>query len=88
MIIIRYFMLMLLYHLLTFYKQGPIKFVKGLILFPFYFLRAFLSPPDGHKDIISASFENIDRYWRIEGAAMPPKFLRERLEAVRREASR
>ncbi len=88
MIIVRYFTLMLLYHLMTFYKQGPIKFVKGCLFFPIYFLRAFLAPPYEHKDIISASFENINRYWQVPNAAMPPKFLRKRIEALGREASR
>lgn len=86
MIVIRYFFWLMLYHLLTFYKQRPVAFLIGCVMMPYYALDRFFHPPDLHKEIVSNGVDGLKSYWQVDGAIAPPNFVRERFEALRREA--
>jgi hypothetical protein len=78
MIVIHYFLLTLTYHLTTFYKQKPIAFLIGLVAWPYYLVDRFFHPPELHKEIVANGISSLKSYWQIEGAVLPPAFLRKR----------
>lgn len=84
-IIVRYFFWVLMSHLLTFYKQRPINFIVGLVLWPYHVVDRFFYPPELHKEMVANGLEAIRSYWQIEGAVIPPTFVRNRFEALSRE---
>lgn len=86
MIVIHYFMLTLLYHLMTFYKQKPWAFFVGLALWPYHIVSRFTHPTEVHKEIVSNGVTALKSYWQIDGAVLPPAFVRKRFEALGKEA--
>jgi hypothetical protein len=85
MIVIRYFFWTLVYHLVTFYKQKPLAFLIGCLLWPYHVISRIAHPPELHKEIVSNGIEALKSYWQIEGAVLPPAFVRKRFVALERE---
>lgn len=85
MIIVRYFMLVLAYHLVTFYKQSPLAFFIGCVLWPYHVVDRFFHPPELHQEMVANGVESLKSYWQTPGATLPPAFLRRRFEALGRE---
>ncbi len=86
--IIRYFFWLLMFHLLTFYKQKPVAFFIGIVLWPWHALNAFFHAPDLHKEMVENGVEGLKSYWQIPGAITPPRFVQRKFEELGREASR
>lgn len=77
MIMIRFFLLLQLYHWTTFYKQKPWQFLFGVILAPYHFIVRMFHPPDIHAELAIQAIGIIKGYWQIPGTLPdPPEFVR------------
>lgn len=77
MIMVRFFLLLQLYHWTTFYKQMPWAFLLGVILSPYYFARRMMIHPDIHAEIALRAVGIIKAYWQVSGVLPdPPEFVR------------
>jgi hypothetical protein len=86
--LVRYFAWLLVYHLLTFYKQKPWAFFLGLALWPYHIIsRHMLYPREFHKEVVRNGISALKSYWEIEGAVTPPSFVKKQFAALEREAA-
>lgn len=85
MLILRFFLLVQAYHWATFYKQRPLAFFIGVLLFPWHLISRLAYPPSEHAEVVSNGIKGLKSYWEIPGATLPPKCLRRRLLALESE---
>lgn len=88
MIIIRYFAWVLVYQLSTFYKQKPWAFFLGLVVWPYHVISRLAYPKELHKEAVANGIDALKSYWQIEGAVLPPAFVKKRFVALWREVLR
>lgn len=87
--LVQYFMWLLAYHLVTFYKQKPWTFFVGLLLWPYHITsRLMLYPKEMHKELVTNGISALKSYWEIEGAVTPPAFIKKQFLALERVASK
>lgn len=75
MMILRYFAWAQVYHWLTFYKQNPLAFIFGVLLFPYHLITRLAYPPETHDEVVLGGIEGLKSYWQIPDAVLPPKFI-------------
>lgn len=85
MLILRYFTLVLLYHLVSFYQQKPWAFFMGILEWPYYVVTRMTYPVEIHADVVRNGLKATMGYWESDPAMSPPRFLLRRFEALRRE---
>lgn len=77
MIMVRFFLLLQLYHWTTFYKQTPWAFLIGVILAPYHFIVRMMNPPDTHARLVIKAIGLFKSYWEVPGTLPdPPEFVK------------
>ena len=85
MLMLRYFLLLLLYQFLSFFQMWPWTYVWGFITWPAYLYLAMTIDEDSKKTCVATGATSL---LSMEGAGLPemPKFLRRRFELIHQEA--
>lgn len=82
---LRYMLLVQLYHWTTFLKQNPLQFTVGVLLFPYFFLTRMLYPSEVRTQAAIGGIEAFKAYWQLPGAIAPPACVKKRMLALESE---
>lgn len=89
MMVIRFFLLMQVYHWASFFKLSPLNFIIGVLLFPWHVISRLLTvPKDQQAELVSTAIKSVKAYWQIPGAMLPPECMKRRLLALETEADK
>lgn len=86
MLMIRYFVLLLVYHFRSFFYMMPWGFMWGLLTWPVHLMQALSVHPDHYKQCVAAGTSAILNY--SETGQLPPMgaYLQTKFETIRKEA--
>ena len=87
MLMARYFVLLLVYHFVSFFKLMPWTFVWGLVQWPWFFMLGMLVPDDHKKQCVRIGSAAILEYEGTGKVPTMPAFIRRRFELIKQEAS-
>lgn len=86
MLMIRYFVLLLVYHCRSFLHMMPWGFVWGLLTWPVHLMRLLSLPPEHHKQCVATGTSAVLSL--AETGQLPPMgaYLQAKFENIRKEA--
>lgn len=89
MLIVRFFLLMQVFHWANFFRMKPWTFLLGILLFPYHLFTRLLWHPSQHSEMVSQGVEYVRAYWEIPGGTLKmPTCIKQRLLALKAEADR
>lgn len=88
MLMVRYHLWILVYHLATIFQQSVLGFLKALVLWPVFLLKRFSSNPKDHPWMVEKAINAVEKGWEEGIHPKPPRFVKRALLAIRLEARR
>jgi len=86
MLMARYLVLLLVWHLSSFFHQWPWSYLWGIVTWPAYFVLCMLPSAEGKKAIIARGVSNVLE--QVQNGELPgiPRWVRVRLWTIWQEA--
>ncbi len=85
MLILRFFFWVQVYHWTTFYKQNPIAFILGVLLFPYHLITRLSWHPSFHAEMVANAIQDSKEYWKYPGAIQPPQWVKRKFLSLEQE---
>ena len=79
MLVVRYFMWIMLFHLVTFYKTRPDHFIFGVVSWFYYFALALIAEPESRTTVVHLGAQGLLEGLDAGSVPSPPRFIRRRL---------
>jgi hypothetical protein len=86
MLMLRYWMLLLLFQLVTFYKQKPWHFLLGIVLWPYHFISRWMLPTEKHPLMVANGIQVLAVMWVLDEVVAPPHFVQKRFLRLQEDA--